>query len=58
MLIGTLPPEELAVSLYQLAGIEGSALPEDTAFINTVLNVLPKPIAEQLLLEYFNDLYA
>ncbi len=57
MLIGTLPPEELAVSLYQLAGIEGSELPEDTAFINTVLNVLPKPIAEQLLLEYFNDLY-
>lgn len=56
-LIDSLPPAELAKSLYQLAGIEGAELPEETAFINTVLNVLPKPIAEQLLLEYFNDLY-
>lgn len=56
-LLGSLPPDQLAASLYQLAGITGSALPEDTAFINTVLNVLPRPVAEQLLLEYFNDLY-
>ena len=56
-LLGGLPPEEIASSLYQLAGISGSELPEDTAFINAVLNVLPKPIAENLLLEYFNDLY-
>ena len=56
-LLGGLLPEEIASSLYQLAGISGSELPEDTAFINAVLNVLPKPIAEGLLLEYFNDLY-
>jgi glutamate/tyrosine decarboxylase-like PLP-dependent enzyme len=56
-LLNTLPPDQLASSLYQLAGINGSELPQDTAFINTVLNVLPKAIAEQLLLEYFNDLY-
>ncbi len=56
-LLGGLPPEEIAASLYHLAGISGAELPEDTAFINAVLNVLPKPIAENLLLEYFNDLY-
>jgi hypothetical protein len=56
-LIGGLSPDEMASSLYQLAGISGNELPEDTAFINAVLNVLPKPIAENLLLEYFNDLY-
>ena len=56
-LIDGLSPDEMASSLYQLAGISGSELPEDTAFINAVLNVLPKPIAEGLLLEYFNDLY-
>lgn len=56
-LIEGLSPDEMASSLYQLAGISGSELPEDTAFINAVLNVLPKPIAEGLLLEYFNDLY-
>jgi sphinganine-1-phosphate aldolase len=56
-LLGGLPPEEFASSLYQLAGISGSELPEDTALINAILNVLPKPIAENLLLEYFNDLY-
>ncbi|MCP4356783.1 MAG: aspartate aminotransferase family protein [Chloroflexi bacterium] len=56
-LLSSLPPDEMAASLYELAGIRGSKLPEDTAFINTVLNVLPKPLAEHLLLEYFNDLY-
>jgi glutamate/tyrosine decarboxylase-like PLP-dependent enzyme len=56
-LVKGLSPDEMASSLYQLAGISGNELPEDTAFINAVLNVLPKPIAEGLLLEYFNDLY-
>ncbi|MBE2225181.1 MAG: aspartate aminotransferase family protein, partial [Anaerolineae bacterium] len=42
-LIEGLSPDEMASSLYQLAGISGSELPEDTAFINAVLNVLPKP---------------
>ena len=56
-LLGSLSVDEAAQALYQLAGIEGSKLPEDTAFINTVLNVLPPPVAEQLLVDYFNDLY-
>ncbi len=56
-LLANLTSAEAAEALYQLAGIEGSKLPEDTAFINTVLNVLPPPVAEQLLVAYFNDLY-
>jgi len=56
-MLQNLTAEDAAAALYQLAGIEGSQLPEDTAFINTVLNVLPPAVAEQLLLEYFNDLY-
>jgi glutamate/tyrosine decarboxylase-like PLP-dependent enzyme len=57
LMLGTLPLDEAAAGLYELAGIRGSALPEETAFINSVLNVLPTEVAERLLLEYFNDLY-
>jgi sphinganine-1-phosphate aldolase len=56
-MLHNLTSAEAAAALYQLAGINGSQLPEDTALINTILNALPPPIAEQLLLEYFNDLY-
>jgi glutamate/tyrosine decarboxylase-like PLP-dependent enzyme len=56
-MLSALPLEEAAAGLYELAGIRGAALPEETAFINSVLNVLPTPVAERLLLEYFNDLY-
>jgi glutamate/tyrosine decarboxylase-like PLP-dependent enzyme len=56
-LLQTLPPEEIAASLYQLAGIGRSTLPVEMAFINAVLNALPSDVAETLLLEYFNDLY-
>jgi hypothetical protein len=33
-------------------------LPDGYARINTVLDALPDPMAETLLAEYFNDLYA
>jgi len=56
-LLASLSPEETAASLYALAGITGPELPQETALINAVLNVLPKPLAEELLREYFNDLY-
>lgn len=51
-------PEQVADTLSEATGIHGSALPEDLAYINTVLNVLPTPIAESLLRDYFNDLYS
>jgi len=56
-LLASMPPGEIAAAFYQLAGIEGSQLPADMAFINTVLSVLPPPIAEEMLLQYVNDLY-
>jgi glutamate/tyrosine decarboxylase-like PLP-dependent enzyme len=56
-LLDSMPLEEVASAFYQLAGIEGSQLPGDMAFINTVLSVLPPPIAEEMLLQYINDLY-
>ncbi len=57
MLLQALPPDEIGAQLYELAGINGSELPEETAFINTVLSVLPTHLAEGLLLAYINDLY-
>lgn len=56
-LLKTLPPAEAATALYQLAGVEGSQLPNGLALINTILSILPPPIAEELLMQYFNDLY-
>lgn len=57
MLLAGKSTEEAAEALYQLAGIEGESLPEDMAFVNTILNALPPPIAEHMLRDYFNDLY-
>jgi hypothetical protein len=37
--------------------MEEGGVPEDMAFINSVLNALPPPVAEYMLREYFNDLY-
>ena len=56
-LLQAMPEDEIATAFYQLAGIEGSELPGEMAFINTVLNILPPKIAEEMLLTYFNDLY-
>ena len=57
MMLAGSSPDEAAEALYQLAGIEGGSLPENMAFVNTVLNALPPEIAEHMLREYFNDLY-
>lgn len=57
MMLAGSSPDEAAEALYQLAGIEGESLPEDMAFVNTVLNALPPEIAEHMLREYFNDLF-
>ncbi len=49
-------PETLA-GLLGMAGVEGSRLPERMAEINEVLNALPVPLRERLLVEYLNTLY-
>ncbi len=50
-------PAEAFGQLAQMAGIAGTELPEELAFINEVLEALPDEVANQLLINFFNDLY-
>lgn len=43
--------------MLALAGVEGTSLPGRMAEINEVLNALPVPLRERLLVEYLNLLY-
>jgi len=58
---GSLAPEELSEELFEnllaMAGVSGSSLPGRMAEINEVLNALPVPLRERLLVEYLNVLY-
>lgn len=44
--------------MLAMAGIDGVSLPERMAGINEILNALPAPLKERLLVEFLNDLYA
>jgi glutamate/tyrosine decarboxylase-like PLP-dependent enzyme len=59
---GGLRPEDLDEktlrSLLAMAGVEGGRLPGRMAEINEVLNALPVPLRERLLVEYLNGLFA
>ncbi|MEM7409332.1 MAG: aspartate aminotransferase family protein [Myxococcota bacterium] len=58
---GNLAPEDLTEDVFAgmlaMAGVTGSALPGRMAEINEVLNALPVPLRERLLVEYLNELY-
>jgi sphinganine-1-phosphate aldolase len=58
---GHLAPEELTddvfAGLLAMAGVSGTSLPGRMAEINEVLNALPVPLRERLLVEYLNVLY-
>ena len=58
---GHLKPEELTDELFEgllaMAGVTGTSLPGRMAEINEVLNALPVPLRERLLVEYLNVLY-
>ena len=43
--------------LLAMAGVQGSALPGRMAEVNEVLNALPVPMRERLLVEYLNELF-
>lgn len=58
---GSLAPSALEgdtfAGLLGMAGVSGTALPERMAEINEVLNALPVPMREKLLIEYLNELF-
>jgi glutamate/tyrosine decarboxylase-like PLP-dependent enzyme len=58
---GHLQPEDLDESVFQgmlgMAGVDGTSLPGRMAEINEVLNALPVPLRERLLVEYLNELF-
>ncbi|MFM8425581.1 MAG: aspartate aminotransferase family protein, partial [Chloroflexota bacterium] len=52
------PDSEAAFGqLAASAGLSGSDLPSEMAFINEVLDILPDEICNVFLINYFNDLY-
>jgi glutamate/tyrosine decarboxylase-like PLP-dependent enzyme len=58
---GNTDPRDLDESVFQgmlgMAGVEGTELPGRMAEINEVLNALPVPLRERLLVEYLNELF-
>jgi glutamate/tyrosine decarboxylase-like PLP-dependent enzyme len=58
---GGLRPEDLDENVFQgllgMAGVQGTSLPGRMAEINEVLNALPVPLRERLLVEYLNELF-
>jgi glutamate/tyrosine decarboxylase-like PLP-dependent enzyme len=50
-------PEAAFNQLAASAGLTGTDLPEEMAFINEVLDALPDPLCNTFLVNYFNDLY-
>lgn len=49
--------ETAFAGMLQMAGVEGTQLPTRMAEINEVLNALPVPVREWLLVEYLNQLF-
>jgi sphinganine-1-phosphate aldolase len=52
------PDSETFARIAALAGLQPGQMPDGFARINTVLDALPRPAVEALLLEYLNSLYA
>jgi sphinganine-1-phosphate aldolase len=50
-------PEAVFGQLAASAGLTGTDLPEQMAFINEVLDALPDKLCNMFLVNYFNDLY-
>lgn len=50
-------PEAAFGQLAASAGLVGTDLPEEMAFINEVLDALPTNLCNMFLVNYFNDLY-
>jgi hypothetical protein len=51
------PAPEAFQKLSEMAGIQSDRLPDEMALINEVLDALPDAVANEVLINYFNDLY-
>lgn len=51
-------PEAAFGQLAASAGLSGTELPTEMAFINEVMDALPDAVCNTFLINYFNDLYA
>ncbi|HET9978957.1 MAG TPA: hypothetical protein VFQ32_00825, partial [Ktedonobacterales bacterium] len=51
------PGPETFAQIAALAGLRPGEMPDGFARINTVLDALPRPMVEALLVEYLNGLY-
>lgn len=49
--------EEVLTQMLAMAGITSGGLPQRMALVNEVLNALPAPAREQILITYFNELF-
>lgn len=60
-LLGAIDFEQMDSAGFQemlgMVGITGTDLPDRLAQINSLMNQLPVKVAEQILVEYFNELY-
>lgn len=52
------PTPEAIAHMLSAAGIKTTELPRDMALINEILDALPSEVVNDLLIGYFNDLYA
>jgi glutamate/tyrosine decarboxylase-like PLP-dependent enzyme len=55
--LGSPDPEAAFQQLAASAGLTGTELPEEMAFINEVMDALPDALCNVFLVNYFNDLY-
>lgn len=44
-------------SMKGMLGLQGTELPQELAFINEVLDILPDEVSNTVLIDFFNDLY-
>jgi hypothetical protein len=51
------PTMQLMNQAAEQLGLSAGSLPEEMATINTVLDLIPTPLAEAFLVGFFNDLY-
>lgn len=61
-LFGRLDPDQINDAIFQkilkMAGIQSVGVPDKTADINDIMNALPPPLAERLLVEYVNRMFS